>query len=173
MLEKARNFTIKTKEATFTVGGKTAKCTKGAGKGEFTNHRDTTEQITFSKCDINGNKKEPCENISTSPLPTTLFYTSEAETEAATEFSLEVNIKCGSDTFAIEGRLMGAVTNSKSGQTVTFAVNSKGKQALMWEWEEGEQVNIGPARLVSDGTEEEATLVAAEEIKAKDIGVFF
>jgi hypothetical protein len=173
-LEGENPLTTKSKTTVFKVDGKVVKCTKDVGNGHFLGNFEIGEEtITFSGCDINENKKEPCQNITTHPLQGELYYTSKAETEAAIEFSganfVFAEIKCGAETFVIEGQAVGLVKNSKTGQTITFAVNAGGEQALKELWVEEEYE--GSHSLECDG--KEATLQTTEDQGPKGVGVYF
>ncbi len=172
LAESKEAFTGKSKGATFTFGGKTVKCKRDTDKGELDGAVWTYETIIFAGCDVNGKKNEPCENITTHRLFGELYYTSKEETAADIDVSggrVFTEIKCGTETFVIEGQLVGTVTNSKSGQAITFAINGKGEQAQKQIWEEEEE--YGKFTLEYKG--KEATLQTTEAEGPKGVGVFF
>jgi hypothetical protein len=171
-------FTSKTKAATITVGGKTVKCKKGVGSGELTTERFGTTELTLSSCGVNGNKKEPCESpsagtgvIKTSTLHSGLVFLDEAETKVGillTNATGDMTIKCGAESFAVKGRLIGSVTNTTKGMTLTFATTG-GKQAIQSYWLEEEE--FGPFAMFTEKEEEEteATLTVAVEQGPKGV----
>jgi hypothetical protein len=171
-------FTSKSKAVVITVAGKIVKCKKSVGTGEFTTERFGTTSITFSGCGVNGSTKAPCESpsagagiIKTSTLHSGLVWLDEAETKVGvllTNASGDMQIKCGAESFTVKGRLIGSVTNTTKGMTLTFAVTG-GKQAITSYWLEEEE--FGPFSLFTENGEEEveATISLADEEGAKGV----
>ena len=170
-------FTVKSKNTAFKVAGDVVKCGAGKGKGEIAGEFYPAENvtITFAKCDVNGNKKEPCENITTQPLHGELYYTSKEENAAEILLGRGTfaEIKCGAKAFVVESEAIGTVKNSKKGQTMTFAVNASGEQALRYIWEGEHQINTFPDTLEYEGAKEVTLETTLEETGPKGVGVFF
>jgi hypothetical protein len=171
-------FTSKTKAVVITVGGKTVKCKKGVGTGEFTTERFGTTALTFSGCGVNGSTKAPCETpaagagvIKTNTLHSGLVFLDEAESKVGillTNTGGIMSIKCGTESFAVKGRLIGSVTNSSKGMALTFATTG-GKQSSQTFWLEEEE--FGPFTLFTEASEEEveATLSVTDEQGPKGV----
>lgn len=166
-------FTSKTKAVTINVNGKAVKCKKGTDKGEIIEQFDAESTITLSGCTVNGNKSQPCGTagtITTDPLTVNLFYLDEEETQVGAaligEEGIFAEFECGAESIVIEGALLGTVTNTKKGQTYTFAV-SGGKQAVQEVWFFGSPIE---AHLTSG--ESEVTVEGVDESGPKGVGAF-
>ncbi len=178
-VESGTTFTSKSKGATFTVKGKVVKCKKDTDTGEILSGNVDHEEITFTDCGVNGNKKEPCEStgasagtIKTHPLLSFLYYINSAETEIGVLlYSAEglAAFHCGAETIELHGSVLGAIKNSSKGETITFAV-SGGKQEHRFAWIEGEEE--GPVTLYTEPGKEEATLATVDEQGPKGVGAY-
>lgn len=184
--EAEKTFTVKGKGATFTVDGIKVKCGKDLGEGNIVEAYTSEEKITFSKCGVNGSKKEPCGTegqkgtITTSKLSTELWYTSKEENEAAyyiygwNKSPITCQTASGSQTFEIEEGVVGTIENTKRGMTMTFAVNASGKQALSERWQNGSPAPPETLQWKNGNERKEVTLAATFEQKGpKGVGVYF
>lgn len=172
-------FTSKSKAATFTVNGTIVTCKKDTDAGEFVGNGVALVEITFTKCNANGNKKELCETagagagtIKTGRLTDALLYLNPEETQLGvillrngpwTEF------KCGATSFTVDGFLIGSITNTKKGDTLSFKVVG-GHQEYKTAWEEGSEVP--GLDLFTEPGEVEATLETTDEQSSKGIGAY-
>lgn len=166
-------FTSKTKAVTINVKGKAVKCKKGTDKGSVLDQFDAAVTLTLSSCTVNGNKAEPCGTagtITTDPLNAGLYFLNEEETQTGVALSgtegVFAEFKCGAETIAIEGALLGTVKNTTKGQTDTFAI-SGGKQAVQEVWFGG-----GPIETHLTSGESEVTVEATDEQGPKGVGAF-
>ncbi len=171
-------FTSKSKAVTINADGKVVKCSKSTGTGAITSQFTESASITFEKCGVNGSSKAPCGtggDITTGALTGSLFFANAEENEAVIALDAEggafAEFKCGAETIVLEGVLVGTIKNSKSGETLTFAVEG-GHQAVQGADVFGEEVS--GLTLTSGGNE--ATLATIDEQKnskeGKGIGVF-
>ncbi|HTR72177.1 MAG TPA: hypothetical protein VMG80_01165 [Solirubrobacteraceae bacterium] len=172
-------FTSKSKAATFKVAGKVVTCKKDKDAGEYISGGFSFVTITFEGCYANGNKHETCQSgaeagtITTNPLVGILVYINEVETEHGIVLvpaeSGWASFKCGSETEAteLEGGVLGTVTNTSKGETLTFSVNGGGEQAQRFYYA-GE--TEGPINLTAGS--EEATLVDVDAQGPKGVGAF-
>jgi hypothetical protein len=172
-------FTSKSKGATFTVEGTIVKCKKDTDSGTFFGGGAIVEEITFSDCGVNGNKKEPCESagagagtIKTNRLSDFLVYINAEETELGVHLIGSggwAEFSCGAKSFALHGTLIGTIENTAKGDTVVFKV-SGGHQEHTAYWEEGfEEPGI---HLRTEPSEAEATLETTDEQSSKGIGAY-
>jgi len=141
-------FTSKSKAATFKIGTHTVECKKDTDEGEYTGHQYDSEKITFSKCIIDGNKKETCQSTGAAPgtivtneLISVIEYLNEAQTELGvallgTPVGHWANFSCGSKAFSLVGIALSKVENNKKGQKMTFGSTTK-------YFEEGEEDEAG------------------------------
>jgi hypothetical protein len=171
-------FTSKGKTPTFTVAGKAIKCKKLTDAGEYLGGGFDIETITFTSCDANGNKKEPCTSegaaggtIKTDSLISILVPLNEEETQVGVALepaeSAWAVFKCGSETIEVQGGVLGTVTNAAKGQAIAFAV-SGGKQQPGSYWTGAEFAKLN----LYTGAEVEATLAGTDEQGPKGVGAF-
>jgi hypothetical protein len=171
-------FTSKGKTPTFTVAGKAIKCKKLTDAGEYLGGGFDLETITFTSCDANGNKKEPCTSegaaggtIKTDTLISILVPLNKEETQVGVALepaeSAWAVFKCGSETIEVQGGVLGTVTNAAKGQAIAFAV-SGGKQQPGSYWTGAEFAKLN----LYTGAEVEATLAGTDEQGPKGVGAF-
>jgi hypothetical protein len=172
-------FTSKSKGATFTVDGTVVKCKKDTDAGEFFGGGTIVEEITFSDCGVNGNKKDPCEStgagagtIKTNRLSDFLVYLNAEETQIGVILlgtGAWAEFNCGAKSFAVDGTVLGTLENTAKGDTVTFKV-SGGHQEHTTLWESGnEETGL---KLYTEPGEAEATLETTDEQSSKGIGAY-
>jgi hypothetical protein len=169
-------FTSKSKGVTITVGAKVVKCKKSTGTGLYTSGPFTEAELTFSSCGVNGSKKEPCQTpasgagiIKTSAFHTKLEYLNEAETQIGVLLQAFpfAEFTCGAESFELNGRAIGTVTNTSKGVTLSFAANAKNEETLKSFFVEGEE--LGPFTLFSEPGEVEGSLSIADEQGIKGV----
>jgi hypothetical protein len=179
-VKSGTKFTSKSKAATFTVDGTVVKCKKDADSGAFFIGGAASEEITFSDCAVNGNKKEPCEStgasagtIKTNQLSEFLVYLNSEETELGvllvSSGKTWAEFHCGAKTFAVDGVLLGTIVNTSKGDTIAFKV-SGGHQEQSTVFEGGNE-ETGVVLYTQPG-EVEATLETTDEVASKGIGAY-
>ncbi len=177
-------FTGKTKAVTLTVAGKAVKCKKGVASGELLSTQALKETLTFEKCGVNGSSKAPCTTtgsavgtITSARLTGELQYLNPAETEIGMllfTFANDIEFTCGSEAIVVDGGVLGSLTNTKKGQTVTFKTVA-GKQAPQTYWDEEEEwtkVGSYPLHLFTEPGKAEATLEATDEEGPKGVAAY-
>ena len=163
---KGTKFTSKSKAATFKIGTHTVTCKKDTDEGEYTFGQYDKEKITFSKCIIDANKKDPCQSagaasgtITTEELLSAVEYTDPAETTVGVLLGGEhlgefAKFTCGSEAFSLVGGVLSSVENTKKGQKLTFSGATK-------YFEEGEEdeisLNAGPQSVTFTTVDEQST----------------
>ncbi len=168
-------FTGKSKTTTFKVkgaGGKveTITCKKDTVKGVIITQSQTEDTITFEGC--TNEKHEACgvggKIVSPEEYGVLLRFLNEAETETGVFSESPVGpFSCGTESFEVEGGLVGSATSSSKGITFTYAVNGSGEQKNQLFYSEGNP--LGPVHLSTEPGEAEATVVGAEALKAKGV----
>ncbi len=181
-------FTSKSKAVTIVVAGKNVICKKGVDAGEILSGEAEIVTISFEKCGVNGSTKAPCTTageatgtIKSSSLVGSLHWIDPAETEIgillfkAGSPNTFAKFSCGEEAFELRSVLVGAVTNTKKGMTLTFKT-SGGKQEHRAEWEEGEeQTGFGetiPFHLFTEPGKKEATVEMTDEQGPKAVGAY-
>jgi hypothetical protein len=179
-VKSGTKFTSKSKAATFTVDGTVVKCKKDTDSGAFYVGGAASEEITFSDCAVNGNKKETCETtgagagtIKTNQLSDFLVYLNAEETQLGvllvSSAKSWAEFNCGAKSFAVDGALLGTIENTSKGDTIDFKVSS-GHQAQTTVFEGGnEETGV---KLYTEPGEVEATLETTDEQSSKGIGAY-
>lgn len=165
-------FTSKLKGSVFHADGKEVVCKKGVDTDTIVSSISDEDTITFEGCYILvGKEKVSCGSagkVKSETLDSELYFTNRAETELGVVLEGSgggtwVTFTCGSETITISGYVLGAVSNTSSGEAITFAVSS-GKQALREA-----TVNGLTFTLYLESGGKEATLEAVDAVKAKGL----
>ncbi len=169
-------FTGKSKKTVLHVVGANGKaevitCKKDTIKGIVAASNRVSVTITFEGC--TNEKKESCGTAgkieSSSGHPIFLEYLNEAETEyGAYSPSPMSSFSCGSESFELEGGLVGTATANGKDVTIAYAVNGSGEQAKRLFYSAGELEPVGSLYTEHEG-EHEATVEGMEELKLKSV----
>jgi hypothetical protein len=159
-------------------------CTKDKLKGTLENKFGRTGKlfnpvITLEKCEVEGHKTETCQNEATGKIKDEPYYGEDAwlgeeETKPGMVLVGGPTFTCAGKEIALNGVLIGTITNTSKGLTLSFGVNSHGEQEDSSFWSEESQVTEFPYTHLwtgEEGSEVEATVTGSEEIKVKGISV--
>jgi hypothetical protein len=147
-------------------------CKVGKSRGEFIDSDVyATDKLTFEKCRSNGEKSDPCGNvgaeaIETKPLFSALAWLNRGKAEAGILLEGEgeqvAKFKCGTEQVNLEGYLVGAIEDTRKGDTITFAVNARDEQARRSIWMFGAEI-VSLALYTQQGASQiESTLETVE-----------